>query len=240
VHFERLWLSLLAVEKRAPARDIWRLMEAESGRYLRSELVQSIAAGILLNWGFRLLGHPYPVLVAFLGALAWMIPWLGGIFTILAAVALALPAGVSAGAIDWPMAISCGCFTLVVLTLLEFYVEPRLFDRSRYNSLLIVLLAIGLTDLFSVLGLLLAPPLAAALQILGERLIAQRTAKAQPQVLRAELPLRERLVHLRQILEENNEQRPQLLSLVSRLEGLVQQAERIPATGDENPTPADA
>ena len=77
IHFERLWLSLLPSGQRKQARDIWRTIEPDIGAYIRSQIVQSLLAGLLLGLGYWLLGSPYPALLALTGALACLIPWLG-------------------------------------------------------------------------------------------------------------------------------------------------------------------
>ena len=77
VHFERLWLSLLPAEQRKQARGIWRTIEPDLGAYIRSEIIQSLLAALLLGLGYWLLGSQYPVLLALIGALAWLIPVVG-------------------------------------------------------------------------------------------------------------------------------------------------------------------
>jgi putative permease len=49
IRFERLWLSLLPVKQRERARSIWRALESDLGAYLRSEVLQSVLAVILLS-----------------------------------------------------------------------------------------------------------------------------------------------------------------------------------------------
>src|SRR3989304_4033119 len=85
IHFERLWLSLLPSELRKHARSIWRTIEPDLGAYIRSEVVQSLLAALLLGFGYWLLGSPYPTLLALISALAWLIPVVG------AALAVILP-----------------------------------------------------------------------------------------------------------------------------------------------------
>jgi len=51
IHFERLWLSLLPSEQRKQARDIWRTIEPDLGAYIRSQVVHSLLAGLLLGLG---------------------------------------------------------------------------------------------------------------------------------------------------------------------------------------------
>ena len=55
-YFERLWLSLLPLPQRVSARQLWRMLETELGAYARSEITQSLLAGVVLGAGFYLLG----------------------------------------------------------------------------------------------------------------------------------------------------------------------------------------
>ena len=121
-------------------------------------------AGLLLGVGYRVAGLPYPTLLAVGSAVLWLIPWLG------AALGLGpvLLAGWAAGPVVTVIASLC---TLLVFVILPFVIEPRLYDRRQYSSLLIAFLAIVLGQAYGVLGLLVAPPLAAALQILFGRLV---------------------------------------------------------------------
>ncbi len=48
---------------------------------------------------------------------------------------------------------------------MEFYLEPRLYTRTRYWRVLVLLIMLAMTDAFGLLGLLASPPLATALQI---------------------------------------------------------------------------
>ena len=66
--FERLWLSLLPSGQRKQARGILRTIEQDLGAYIRSEVIQSLLAGLLLSLGYWLLGSPYPTLLASVGA----------------------------------------------------------------------------------------------------------------------------------------------------------------------------
>src|SRR5512133_1365929 len=89
-HFERLWLSLLPAEKRKQARYVWRTVERELGAYSRSEFIQSVLAVILLGIGYWLIGSPYPTLLAVTGAIAWLIPVVGGVLALILPLVLGL------------------------------------------------------------------------------------------------------------------------------------------------------
>lgn len=219
LHFERLWLSLVPGERRSQARELWRSVEAGVGAYIRSEAIQSVIAGLLLWLGYRAMGLNYPALLAVLGALAWLIPWLGAVLAILPPLL-----------VGWGTSLTFGVFaaayTLVVLMFLEFFVEPRFFTRKGYSSLLTVVVIIPMGMAFGLIGVILAPPLAAALQIFFRQYLElpQHTVQAEPSPVYA--GIKERLAALDEALAgEPEEASPELKSLRTRLQGLVNKTE---------------
>ncbi len=168
-HFERLWLSLLPTGLRRQARDIWRTIEIDLGAYMRSELFQSLAAGLLLGLGYWALGSPYPVLLALIGALAWLIPVVGAALAVILPLVIGLLTGVQ-------LSLLTALYTLVVLIILQIWVEPRFFRRRWDNPILTLVILIALADAFGLLGVLVAPPLSAACLILWNLLVSHRLA----------------------------------------------------------------
>jgi predicted PurR-regulated permease PerM len=171
--FERLWLSMLQAEQRIRARTVWQGIEGGVGAYLRSTALQFVAAGILLALGYRLLGLDAPVTVALLAAVIALIPLLGWALAILPAMLVGLIAGPVVGAI-------AGGYTLVVLLILKREVAPRLLDHRRYNPMLAVVMMLVLTNALGLLGLLLAVPLAAVIQIVASEFVAPSVVRAGP------------------------------------------------------------
>jgi len=169
IHFERLWLSLLPSGQRRQARDIWRTIETDLGAYIRSELIQSLLAVLLLGLGYWALGSPYPILLALIGALAWLIPVVGAPLAVILPLLLGMLTGVQ-------LSLLTALYTLVVLIALQVWVEPRLFRRRWVNPILTLVILIALADAFGLLGILLAPPLSAACQILWSLLVSHRLA----------------------------------------------------------------
>lgn len=172
-HFERLWLSLLPAGRRIQARRIWQATEEAMGAYVRSEFVQSFLAAILLAIGYRLIGLNYPILMAILAAVAWLIPLVGFVFAALASFLFGLA---SVGGL--PVALAALALTTAVLAFLEFVVEPRLFRRSQFSGVLIIFLILVMVEAYGMIGFLLAPPLAVALQVLGSHIL--RAMRRQP------------------------------------------------------------
>jgi putative permease len=171
--FERLWLSLLPAATRSYARDSWREIEASTGNYLRSQAAQSALAALALGLAGALAGYPFPLLLAFAGALGAFIPLFGGLITAVAAFWLGSLQSVGMGA-------AAAVFTIILFLALEFLVEPRLWPRERRSVLLTILILFPMWDSFGIWGLLAAPFLAAIAETLIRQsyklFVARRTA----------------------------------------------------------------
>jgi predicted PurR-regulated permease PerM len=218
IHFERLWLSLLPSELRKHARGIWRTIETDLGAYIRSELIQSLLAGLLLGLGYWLLGSPYPVFLALIGALAWLIPVVGAVLAVILTLSMGLLTSVQLGLLT-------ALYALVVLIALQIWVEPRLFRRRWDNPILTLVIVLAMADAFGVLGIILAPPLSAACLILWNLLISNRLA---PGAAAQVSDLQERLARLPAVIKEMDEPPPPLvMSSLERLTLLVEKAEPI-------------
>jgi putative permease len=186
IHFERLWLSLLPAEQRKHARGIWRTIEPDLGAYIRSEIVQSFLAVLLLGLGYWLLGSRYPVLMALIGALAWLIPVVGAPLAAILPLLMGLSTSVQ-------FSLFTILYTLVVLIALQVWVEPYLFKRKWDNPILTLVILLAMADAFGLVGILVAPPLSAVCQILWSLLVSNRlNSGAAVQVS----DLKERQAHL--------------------------------------------
>jgi predicted PurR-regulated permease PerM len=218
IHFERLWLSLLPSELRKHARGIWRTIEPDLGAYIRSEVVQSLLAVLLLGIGYWLLGSPYPTLLALIGALAWLIPVVGAALAMILPLLMGLLTSVQ-------LSLFTVLYTLVILVALQVWVEPRLIRRKWDNPILTLVILLAMADAFGLVGLIIAPPLSAVCQILWKLLFSNRLASgASGQVS----DLKERQASLRAAIEEMDELPPPLvLSSMERLTDLLEKAEPI-------------
>ncbi len=217
-HFERLWLSLLPSEQRKPAREIWRVLEHDLGAYIRSEIIQSLLAVLLLGIGYWLLGSRYPALLAVVGAIAWLVP-VGG-----AALAVILPLllGLLAGA---QLSLLTVLYTLIVLISLQVWVEPRLLKRKWVNPIMTLVILLAMADAFGLVGIIVAPPLSVVCQILWNLLVSDRLATDT--VVRVS-DLKERQERLRLAIEDMEGTPPRLVtSSMERLKDLLEKAEPI-------------
>lgn len=217
LHFERLWLSLLAPEQRTRMRDLWHQIEENVGAYIRSEVLQSIIAGGLLTLGFDLMGLTYPFLLAAIGAIAWFIPLVGALFAIPLIGLLALFNGL------W-LTGAAVLYTLVIFVIMEFVLEPRLYDRGKYGVILVIIVMMAMVDAFGLTGLLIAPPLALTIQIVLDELLAVPATPAPVTVITLN-DLEEQLAEVRSIVDRAETQSPRVANMVNRLEQLVQETQ---------------
>lgn len=222
LHFERLALSLVPAHRRGMARDLWRSLEAGLGRYLRSELFQSLLAGVLLWPIFTLLGLRWPVFWALAASLSWLVPLVGGILVI---APMWLVVWVQSG----PLIASVAVFAvLAVLVLLEFVVERRLYVKERGVSVLTIAMALILANAFGLLGLLLAPPLAAMIHIFLDELASPTAARSQQPALAADIAaLQARLAEARALIASSEDTgKRRMENIADRLERLLGEASR--------------
>lgn len=217
--FERMQLSFLPVRHRSTARTIWREVEDNVGAYTRSELFQGLIAAVLLSIGYTLLGLAYPVLFGLLGAVAWFIPILG---FLLALIPVTIAALISGQLTTW---IAIG-FTVLLLLLLEGVMEPRVFNRGRFSGLFLILMLIVFVEQLGIAGLLIAPPIAVALQILFDRLMRERAALSTTEE-KSLTALRGQLAELATMMAVQPEPpTPRLQTMYDRLANLVAEAEQ--------------
>jgi predicted PurR-regulated permease PerM len=218
VHFERLWLSLLPAEQRRQARGIWRTIEPNLGAYIRSEVVQSLLAALLLGLGYWLLGSQYPVLMALTGALVWLIPVVGAPLAMILPLLIGLLTSIQ-------LSLFTILYTFAVLIILQAWIEPRLFKRKWDNPILTLVIVLAMADAFGLPGIIAAPPLSAVCQILWSHLVSSRLgSRAVVQVL----DLKERQAHLWVVIKEMEEPPPPLvISSMERLANLLEKADPI-------------
>jgi len=213
LRFERTSVNLFPANMRPKALHIWRSIEEGVGSYLESEIIQSTLAGLILGLGFWLIGLRYPVLMGLWGAIARLIPWFG----VLLAVLPLLFFGGSFLSVKGFLTIF---FALSVLILLKKVIEPRLNQGSK-NSLLIVIFVIVLAEAFGFIGILLAPPLAVAVQIILQELYPVIAQKKYSLELQEAFKLKKRLSRVRKDIKGPASSEP--MQYVNQLYQLVRQ-----------------
>lgn len=218
VQFERLWLSLLPAGQRKQARDIWRTVEPDLGAYIRSEVVQSLLAGLLFGLGYWALGSPYPVLLALAGALICLIPLIGPALALIPPLLVGL---LTSG----QLSLFTGLYTLIVLIALKVWIKPRLFNHRQYNPILTIVIMMALADALGLIGIIVAPPLSAACQILWSHLVSHRAVLGSAAQVS---DLKERQARVSAAIKAMDEPPvPLVTSSMERLTHLLEKAEPV-------------
>jgi len=225
-HFERLWLALLPIRARQRARQLWRELESRVGAVIRVQAVLSALAGVLLAVGYIALGLGRPAALAMAGALLRLIPWLGPV--------LAVGAPFLANVVDMPRALAGAVYTAGVLYALDRLVRSWLLGGRRTGGLLGLLTLIVMGQAAGIVGLVIAPAVAAGVAAVLDHLRQPAPAVDQQGPARV-AELRRRLEAVREELAAAPEgASPQVVSLVDRLDGLIQKASECcaPQLGD--------
>jgi putative permease len=221
---ERLWLSLLPLDARTTARGVWQQVYDEVGLYVRGETVIVVLSALALLGVYTLLGVPGAGVLALLGGLAQVVPLLGVPLAIIPAVAIALSQGPATAGLTLLGA-------LYVLGVAHGVVGRRVFRPGvNVNPVLVMFFIIVLADLGGIWLILLAPPLAAAVQASLRTLTSDQRAAAVADRQHTTL-LRARLDQLEQELAGRETADPRLADLLRRAQRLVDEAaENLPET----------
>jgi predicted PurR-regulated permease PerM len=220
----RLWLSLLPLDVRTRVRATGSAVYREVGIYVRGVAVVAALTTAALLVVYRLAEVPGGAALALAGGLAQVVPLLGPILALLPGALVALSQGeLTAAAV---LAASTAALAVIKLGL-----APRLLRRGiGVNPVLVVVLIMALAEVGGVPLILLAPPMAAALQAATRALVgAGRDEAARTQATRlAELEHR-----LEEVAEASaaSPDNLRLRSLVDRARALLEQARQAGAAG---------
>ncbi|MCZ7666725.1 MAG: AI-2E family transporter [Chloroflexi bacterium] len=218
--FERVWLSLLPAKKRGYARDSWREVEMGVGAYLRSQFVQSLLAFLFLAVGAKLIGFDFPLLLAFVGAVAAFVPLFGGLLTAVFVLILASVQG-------WSVGVITAVYTLIVFIGLEIVVEPRLWPRKRRSFLLTILVILPLFEMFGLWGLIVAPALASAIEALIGQVYQAYVHQRKTAVALDDLEIRCQQLAQKIADAQASAPSPELQNLGQRLNRLLAESQEI-------------
>jgi predicted PurR-regulated permease PerM len=219
--YERLWLSFLPMPQRPLVRQSWRRLETAVSRYIRLEIWQSLLIGFILWVIFSGLRLEYPILLALLGALAWFIPLAGALFIIIPVYWVGTLKGATT-------AIVAVLLTALIMGSMEYVIEPRFFKHRRYSPVLILLLTIPLVDALGLIGVVLAPPLAVAIQVLLSQLFLAQSHKSAATIPAAELAERHQQLMVAFTDDDPDFHETEMASVLKRLRRLIEEAETAP------------
>jgi predicted PurR-regulated permease PerM len=172
VEFDRIRLGVLGLVPRAyqsaVATEAARVDALIAG-FIRGQFTVGLVLAVLYSTGFAAIGIDLAIVIGVAGGLLAIIPYVGGAIALFASVAMAL---VQFG-FGAKLALVFGWY-LVVQGLESFVLTPWIVGKSlgMHPVTVIVALMIG-GDLLGFLGLLVAVPLAAVVQVFAQDLVAR-------------------------------------------------------------------
>jgi predicted PurR-regulated permease PerM len=169
---QRYALAFLPEERRSGARDAWNEIEYRLGRWVRGQLLLMSIIGLATGTAYFLLGVPSAVLLGLIAAVAEAIPMVGPIIG-------AVPALVVAAMVS-PQLTLLVAIVYVVVHVVEGNVLVPLVMRNTIGLspfMVIISLLVG-GAVAGLVGAFVAVPVAAALEVLLERMQDRETVIA--------------------------------------------------------------
>jgi predicted PurR-regulated permease PerM len=191
--FERLTLSLLSVGRRAHVLNVWHEIESKLGAYLRAQGLAMLSIGVASAIGYTLIGLPNALALGFLAGLLEAVPLIGPTLASGPAVIVALPLGLRT------VLLVIG-FSVVVQVTENNVLIPRIMHRAVGVSALVGIFAVlAFGTLYGLLGVFIAIPMTAVIQVLLESMVVDTDpAAAEDAALNPWAGLRARIRALRQ------------------------------------------
>jgi predicted PurR-regulated permease PerM len=162
---ERLILSFVPVGRRTHVLTIWHEIESKLGAFIRAQGIAMLVIGVASAAGYAAIGLPNVLVLGVLAGLLEAVPLIGPVLAALPAVLVALPLGMAE--VLWVIGLA------TLLQVVENNVlMPRLMSQAVGVSSLVGLVAVlAFGTLYGVLGVFLAIPLAAVIQVLLDRIL---------------------------------------------------------------------
>ncbi|GAB4202301.1 MAG: hypothetical protein OHK0022_25390 [Roseiflexaceae bacterium] len=156
---------LIPIDRREAGLRLWDAIEFKIGAFVRGMALLSVSIGVLSGVGYALVGVPYALTLGIIAGVLEAVPYVGPLLTMVISVVV----GLSVSPTTALMALGVG---LAVQFIENSIIVPRVMDRAVGVNPIVTLLALTIfADLFGLLGALLAVPLAAALQVLLDRMV---------------------------------------------------------------------
>jgi predicted PurR-regulated permease PerM len=181
---QRYALAFLPPDRRPGAREAWNQVEYRLGRWVRGQLLLMTTVGVATATAYFVLGVPSAVLLGLIAALAEAIPMVGPLIG-------AIPALVVAAMVSPQLALAVGLVYIVVHVIEGNVLVPMVMRNTIGLSpfMVIVSLLIG-GAVAGIAGAFVAVPIAAALEVLLERMQDRDTVVAPDPAAHAEESVR--------------------------------------------------
>lgn len=145
------------------AYEVFQKVTAELGKFVRGWIFDAIFLGVCIMIGLYLIGINNFVMLGVLAGIGHLIPYLGPIIGVVPAL---LVSYYQMG--NFSLALPIIIVFVIVYTIDNGFVQPMIFSKSlKIHPVVIILLILIGSELFGILGLLLAVPSATILRVMA-------------------------------------------------------------------------
>jgi predicted PurR-regulated permease PerM len=158
-------LRLVPAGQRERIRGLVAAMETKVGAYVAGQGILCLIIGILALVAYKLIGLPYPLVLALVAGLMEAVPMVGPLLGAIPAAIIAL--SIAPSKLIWVIVA-----TIFIQQVENSLLVPRVMRKAVGVNPFVSLLAIfAFSSLFGIAGALMAIPIAAILQLLLERFV---------------------------------------------------------------------
>jgi predicted PurR-regulated permease PerM len=155
------FVNVFPEDNRAEASFVGRQLNAALGGFLRGQLVVAVIVGVMLSFGYRLIGLEFWLLIGLVGGVLNIVPllgpWVGGILGVLVAITTA----------DVSTALWAVVVAVIVQQIDNNFVSPSVLRATVRLHPAVILLSLVLGGALAGLwGLIIAVPVVASIKIL--------------------------------------------------------------------------
>ena len=164
--FDRSVIALLPPKRAAEVRSVAAELSQRAGGWVRGQVILMVFIGTVTFVGLFALGVPYPLALATWASLMEIIPiigpFLGAVPAVLVALAVKSP---------W-LALATAILYVIVQQLENNILVPKIMERAvGLHPILVMVGVLAGGVLYGILGIVIAVPLVAAMQVLAMRLV---------------------------------------------------------------------
>jgi predicted PurR-regulated permease PerM len=164
--------NLVPIQHRDRVVRIGSSFHERIGAWARGQLLIAVIFGLLMGSGLRLLGVPYAWSLGAVAGVLEIVPYVGGVITVILAV-------VSAATVGVPQVIGVLVLYVILVNLESHVLAPLLYGRALGLPPVAILLALlAGVELLGILGALLAVPLTVILWAIAEEFMPKRVEEA--------------------------------------------------------------
>ena len=160
--FRKTYLRLWAPSYRLDAQVLWDTLGYSLSRYLSAQVLSLLIQGAIAFAGLYVLGVPYALILGLVQTVTAILPYIGAFIAAVPAILMALT-------VSWETAVGVAILYLALNQLEGNLITPNLQGNAvKVHPILIFIGVIGGSQLFGLIGAILAVPAIAILRVVFE------------------------------------------------------------------------